>query len=100
MHSFSFLPVWLDGSWHLVSELGLAKYLRNGLRNSRLAESLETAKGNGMELVQIDDTELLKVGMEVEDVLSEPRYSRGPCCGWWWRTTDLITSLEFSRPLS
>ena len=78
MHSFSFLPVWLDGSWHLVSELGLAKYLRNGLRNSRLAESLETAKGNGMELVQIDDTELLKVGMEVEDVLSRAQVQQGP----------------------
>ena len=56
----------------------MAKYLRNGLRNSRLAESLETAKGNGMELVQIDDTELLKVGMEVEDVLSRAQVQQGP----------------------
>lgn len=51
--------------------------------------------GNGMELVQIVDTELLKVGMEVEDVLSRAQVQQGPCCGWWWRTTDLITSLEF-----
>jgi hypothetical protein len=27
MHSFSFLPVCLDNNWHLISELGLARYL-------------------------------------------------------------------------
>ena len=78
MHSFSFLPVRMDGTWHLVSELGLAKYLRNGLRNSRLAESLETAKGNGMELVSIHDTQLLQVGMKVEEVLSRAQVQQGP----------------------
>lgn len=53
MHSFSFLPVRLDGAWCLVSELGLAKYLSEGPRKTRLCESIAAARSNGMQVREI-----------------------------------------------
>ena len=78
MHSFSFLPVRLDRAWCLVSELGLAKYLSEGDRKSRLCESIAAARTNGMQVREIGDGELLRAGMPVADVLTSAQIQDGP----------------------
>ena len=78
MHSFSFLPVRLDGAWCLVSELGLAKYLSEGARKTRLCESIADARSNGMQVREISDAELLRAGMPVSGVLAGAQVQDGP----------------------
>lgn len=78
MHSFSFLPVRLGDAWHLVSELGLAKYLREGSKKLRLAEPIETAHRSGMQLVTVGPNELLRPSMQVADVLAAAPVQQGP----------------------
>lgn len=79
MHSFSFLPVRLGGAWGLISELGLAKYLSNGPRKTSLmCHTIEEARGKGMEVVLLKDTDLLKVGMKVAEVLKTSKVQAGP----------------------
>lgn len=81
MHSFSFLPVRLDGSWCLVSELGLAMYLNNVTRDTRkirLCESIETAWRNDMKVVKIARKDLLTAQMQVASVLARARVQDGP----------------------
>ena len=80
MHSFSFLPVRIDQSWYLVSELGLAKFLgvNNETKKSRLGETIENAKVAGMEMVTIRDEDLLCTNMQVADVLHRSLLQNGP----------------------
>ena len=80
MHSFSFLPVRLDGTWCLVSELGLAKFLGvNGeTKKTRLAATIGDAKANSMEVVKVRDEDLLRVSMPVGDVLERSNVQNGP----------------------
>lgn len=78
MHSFSFLPVRLGDAWCLVSELGLAKYLKEHKGNSRWAESIATARSRGMEVREIADDELLRPGMNAIDVLARASVRDGP----------------------
>ena len=78
MHSFSFLPVRLGDAWHLVSELGLAKYLREGSKKLRLAEPIETAHRSGMQLVTVGPNELLRPSMQVAAVLAAAPVQQGP----------------------
>ena len=78
MHSFSFLPVRLGDAWHLVSELGLAKYLREGSKKLRLAEPIQAAHQNGMQLVTVGPDELLRPSMQVADVLAAAPVQQGP----------------------
>lgn len=78
MHSFSFLPVLLEGAWCLISELGLAKYLSEGARKTRLCESIADAKSNGMQVREISDAELLRAGMPVAAVLAGAQVQDGP----------------------
>ena len=59
MHSFSFLPVNVDGQWKLVSEFALAKYLHlTADRKRALASPLEVAAeeklGSKLELVEAE----------------------------------------------
>lgn len=78
MHSFSFLPVRLDGAWCLVSELGLAKYLGEGSRKTRLCESIAGARSNGMQVREIGEEELLRAGMPAAEVLISAQIQDGP----------------------
>ena len=78
MHSFSFLPVRLGDAWHLVSELGLAKYLREGSKKLRLAEPIQAAHQNGMQLVTVGPDELLRPSMQVAAVLAAAPVQQGP----------------------
>lgn len=78
MHSFSFLPVRLDGAWCLVSELGLAQYLAGGARKARLCDSIATAKSNGMDVRTVADDELVRPGMNADDILARASVQDGP----------------------
>lgn len=78
MHSFSFLPVRLNGEWCLVSELGLAKYLSGGSRRTLLCQTIEAAKISGMKVVKVPDNELLHAQMKVDEVLSRAKVQQGP----------------------
>ena len=51
MHSFSFLPVFL-GSWKLLSEAGMARYVRSGGNWAQLlAATIEHASRHGLKLI-------------------------------------------------
>ncbi len=80
MHSFSFLPVRIGDSWCLVSELGLAKFLNvNGkTKKARLAQTVENAKAAGMDMVELDETDLLEARMPVAGVLKNSDVQNGP----------------------
>ncbi|MCZ8158841.1 MAG: hypothetical protein O9256_03015 [Rhizobiaceae bacterium] len=50
-HSFSFLPVYIRDEWRLISELGLARFLRgNGDWKQLMAFSIQTAEQYGLQL--------------------------------------------------
>ena len=81
MHSFSFLPVRLDASWWLVSELGLAKFLGvNGeTKRANLGITIQAAKTAGMELVELnDEADLLRADTPIADVLQRSKVQDGP----------------------
>lgn len=79
MHSFSFLPVRLDTSWWLISELGLAKFLSgNGQKKARLGLTIQEARGAGMEMIEVLDQDVLSATMSVEDVLQKAQVKNGP----------------------
>jgi len=53
-HQFSFLPVFFDERWRLISDLAVANYLRQDptARNARLASRLEdTIRNDGLKLI-------------------------------------------------
>ncbi|MEB5967368.1 hypothetical protein [Comamonas testosteroni] len=80
MHSFSFLPVRINESWCLISELGLAKFLgvNSETKKTRLCETIESAKVAGMEMVELSEDDLLDVDMPVDDVLHSSPAKNSP----------------------
>jgi hypothetical protein len=73
MHSFSFLPVYLD-SWKLLSEGALARYLRKGgaWNSALLSVSIERADGDGLELVEAP---MVGLNQDVQSLLGDPATS-------------------------
>ena len=75
MHSFSFLPVYID-SWKLVSELAMAKYLhQHPDRRKLVAETIDQAYGKGLGLVEatvVDPNDF------VTDLLSSEQHTYAP----------------------
>jgi CBS-domain-containing membrane protein len=66
MHSFSFLPVFLE-AWKLVPELSMARYLhRTPNRRELLATRIDEAAKNGLDLI---DAVVVKATAEVSDLL-------------------------------
>jgi len=66
MHSFSFLPVFLE-AWKLVSELSMAKYLhRNPNRRKLLATRIDEAATDGLDLI---DAVVVEATDRVSDLL-------------------------------
>jgi CBS-domain-containing membrane protein len=48
-HSFSFLPIYIDEEWNLLSEVAMAKYLRSGgTWKTLLALPIEAARAKGL----------------------------------------------------
>jgi len=80
MHSFSFLPVKIGSEWKLVSELSLALYLNTSgkTRKLRLAQSIDQAIGDKLELVDILDDNLLVPEQDIQSVFSSAKVQAGP----------------------
>jgi CBS-domain-containing membrane protein len=80
MHSFSFLPVWLDKSWWLISELGLAKFLsvNRDMKRARLGLTIQKAKEAGMEMIELSDDDLLRADMSIDAALQHAPVKHGP----------------------
>jgi CBS domain-containing protein len=99
MHSFSFLPVRLDGKWCLISELGLARFLNVGreMKVARLGLTIADAVNTGLEPVPIGDGQLLTTKMHVHDVLANARVKDGPML---WLVVDDSRSDRLAGVLS
>lgn len=80
MHSFSFLPVRMDDSWWLLSELGLARYLGvdSETKKRRLGCAIQDAKNDGLEILQIKDEDLLYQDISISNVLKRSSVKDGP----------------------
>lgn len=66
-HSFSFLPVFFDGSWKLLSEVAIVKYLRGGALRARMGTSIQGALAENLELVPAN---VILPDARIDDVLS------------------------------
>jgi len=70
MHSFSFLPVFMEGGWKLVSELAMAKYLNkpNAEKKKLLANSIDDASKQsecGLQLIEAKTVQVSEVVSEI-----------------------------------
>jgi len=52
IHSYSYIPIFINDNWQLISDYGLYKYLKAENQESKLRENIQTAVGNGLELIQ------------------------------------------------
>lgn len=53
MNSFSYLPIWHEKKWWLVSDMAVARYLRpHWPAHARLKKTLQQALGDGLEFVR------------------------------------------------
>ncbi|WP_439892497.1 hypothetical protein ACS7SF_08365 [Ralstonia sp. 25C] len=80
MHSFSFLPVRLDGTWSLISELGLARYLNVGAgqKAERLGKSIDVAVKDGLELKAVPAETILRATDSTNKPLTATPGQNGP----------------------
>lgn len=80
MHSFSFLPVRIEKSWWLISELGLAKFLSaNGAeKRARLGQTIQESQSAGMEMIELGEKDLLRANMPIAEVLQKSAVQSGP----------------------
>ncbi len=71
-HSFSFLPVYINEQWKLLSELSIAKFLPHSLtsdeRKTNLATSIEAASTKGLDLLP---SETVQVDTDVNTLLTK-----------------------------
>lgn len=80
MHSFSFLPVRLADTWHLISELGLARYLNvaRDTKVDRLGKSIADAVNDGFELKSVPQETILRAGDSTSEALASASAQDGP----------------------
>jgi hypothetical protein len=75
MHSFSFLPVFI-GSWRLLSEVAMARYMRSdGQWKDLLSATIEYAAKNGLDLV---DATVVELKHEVRALLAADHGNNAP----------------------
>lgn len=74
MHSFSFLPIRLNGHWKLISEMSVARFLRQN-RKSRLAMSIIDAER--IESSLVCDAAEIRPDMGISDLYDEPIGNHG-----------------------
>lgn len=68
MHSFSFLPVWIENDWKLVSEMSVASFLRNE-RKKRLAMPICEAVGQN-EPLSLEKALQIRPDQKINDLYS------------------------------
>lgn len=79
MHSFSLLPVRLKDKWHLISELGLARYLSDlDKKTERLGKSIDDAFADGMELKEVPLEAILHATDPTDKALTAVPGQNGP----------------------
>lgn len=82
MHSFSFLPVFI-GSWKLLSEGAMARYMRSkGQWKDLLSATIEHAAANELDLVEAT---VVGLKQEVRDLLAADHRNGAP---WLWLVQD------------
>lgn len=75
MHSFSFLPVHI-GSWKLLSEGSMARYMRSGAQwQALISSSIEHAAENGLELV---NASVVGLRQEIHELLAADHGNEAP----------------------
>ena len=74
MHSFSFLPIRLKGRWKLISEMSVARFLRQG-RANRLAMSIIDAER--IESSLVCDAMEIRPDMGISDLYDAPIEDHG-----------------------
>lgn len=89
MHSFSFLPIWHEDKWWLLSELGLAKFLNgsNRQRQTLLGLTIEEAikHQSKLTLAQIDENSLYTSETTIDELLERTATIEAPTL---WLVTD------------
>lgn len=80
MHSFSYLPVRIEGTWWLISELCLAKYLevKSEIKKVRLGLTIKEAMENSLMMLKVENDDLLTVNMTIAEVLQRASVQNGP----------------------
>lgn len=82
MHSFSFLPVFID-SWRLVSEGAMARYMRSdGRWGDLISATIEHAASNGLDLI---DATVVNLRQDVRALLTADHGNGAP---WLWLVQD------------
>lgn len=89
-HSFSFLPVYINGKWKLISELSVARFLPHSLsttdRLTRLGTSIEHAAACVDGLCLLDALEV-KADSRIDTILA-PSQSNPAVAPTLWLVTD------------
>lgn len=89
MHSFSFLPIWQDDKWWLLSELGLAKFLNVSRTQRKTLLGLTIAEASKhkprLDLTHIDENFLYTSETTIDDVLERAATISAPTL---WLVTD------------
>lgn len=69
INSFTFLPMWHEDKWHLISDAAIASYLRpNWPAKSQLNRTLSEAVKDGLKIVQANP---VNVSTNVNDLLND-----------------------------
>ena len=84
-HSFSFLPVKLDGRWQLLSETNMARYLQFGAKCGNsivelLSATIEDARAGELSLIC---AQTVRINDEVHTLLQPPSESQTPDPRLW-----------------
>ena len=92
MHSFSFLPVHIDGQWKLVSEFALAKYLHLTVdRKHALASPLAVAVGEKQEpKLELVEAEVVRQGTSIAALFGNTETKQR---SFLWLVTDASNHL-------
>jgi hypothetical protein len=81
-HSFSFLPVYINGQWKLLSELSIARFLPQSLsrteREKRLGTSIEDAAAADVACLCLLDASKVKADSDVDSLLTSSGDTTAP----------------------
>jgi hypothetical protein len=101
MHSFSFLPLWHEKCWWLLSELALAKFLNTSSKkkNVHLGISIKDATERlpGLALVQVDENCLCTAETTIDELLERTGTINAPTL---WLVIDKVSRHHLDGVLS
>lgn len=67
INSYSYLPIYVDGEWMLISDYNLAVYLRKSKKRKE-SETLEQALNNEIDKLKLESVEQLKPDKDISDI--------------------------------